>query len=161
MIHVRGLHHLALTCRDMDRTVGFYTRILKMRLSATLDLENGWKHFFFDMGDGSQLAFFWFPDIKQGKSGEQFPSTDDTTMPSGGMHHLAFTVEDMDALLRAREDLLAEGVEVSDVVDHDFCKSIYFKDPDGIQLELSAWVRPLSEQDVHERYRAAAAPERA
>ena len=35
MIHVRGVHHVVLTCEDMDRTVDFYTRILKMRLSAS------------------------------------------------------------------------------------------------------------------------------
>jgi catechol 2,3-dioxygenase-like lactoylglutathione lyase family enzyme len=154
MIHVRGVHHLALTCKDMDRTVEFYTRVLGLKLTATLDLENGWKHFFFDMGGGGQLAFFWFPDIAEGRKGEQFPATADATMPSGAMHHLAFTVDDLAALQRAREHLIAAGVAVSDVWDHDFCKSIYFRDPDGIQLEFSAWVRPLREDDVHERHRA-------
>jgi catechol 2,3-dioxygenase-like lactoylglutathione lyase family enzyme len=154
MIHIRGVHHLALTCKDMVKTVDFYTRILGLKLTVTLEIENGWKHFFFDMGGESQLAFLWFPDTVEGREGEQFPATSRSTLPSGAMHHVAFTVEDLAALSRARERLLAASVEVTDIWDHDFCKSIYFKDPDGLQLELAAWVRPLGEEDVLERYRA-------
>jgi catechol 2,3-dioxygenase-like lactoylglutathione lyase family enzyme len=154
MIRTQGVHHLALTCKDMDRTVEFYTRVLGMQLSATLDLPGGWKHFFFDMGGGNQLAFFWFPDAAEGKKGEQFPGAPWKAMPTAAMHHIAFAVEDVQALERARETLIAEGIRVTEVWDHDFCKSIYFRDPDGIQLELAAWVRPLDERDLTEPYRA-------
>lgn len=48
MIRTGGVHHLALVCQDMDRTVDFYTNVLGMKLSATLDnMPGGWKHFFF------------------------------------------------------------------------------------------------------------------
>ena len=148
----------------MDRTVDFYTRVLGMPLTATLDLPEGWKHFFFDMGGGSQLAFFsppniakgtrTPPNIAKGTRTARFSSAADGTALSGGMDHVAFTVEDLAALSRAREELLEKGIEVTDITDHEFCKSIYFKDPDGIQLEYCAWVRPLREDDVQERYRA-------
>ena len=58
-----GVNHLALVCSDMKRTVEFYTQVLGMRLIKTIDLPAGsGQHFFFDMGGGNALAFFWFPD---------------------------------------------------------------------------------------------------
>src|SRR5258706_4261413 len=58
-----GVNHLALVCSDMKRTVEFYTEVLGMRLIKTINLPGGsGQHFFFDMGGGNALAFFWFPD---------------------------------------------------------------------------------------------------
>lgn len=148
MIRTRGIHHLALACKDMQRTVDFYTGVLGMTLSAALDLPNGWTHFFFDIGGGNQLAFFYFPGEREGHRGEQHPESPWKTLPSGAMHHVAFTVESVADLERAREDLLARGVDVTEVWDHGFCKSIYFKDPDGLQLELSVWMRAFNESDI-------------
>ena len=59
----RGINHLALVCRDMARTVDFYTNVLGMPLVKTIELPAGMgQHFFFDCGGGDALAFFWFPD---------------------------------------------------------------------------------------------------
>jgi catechol 2,3-dioxygenase-like lactoylglutathione lyase family enzyme len=148
MIRTRGIHHLALVCKDMQRTVDFYTNVLGMKVSATLALENGWKHFFFDIGGGAQLAFFAFPGGREGQPGEQYPGAPWKTLPSGSMHHVALTMESVADLESAREELRARGVRVTEVQDHEFCKSIYFADPDGLQIELSAWVRALNERDV-------------
>ena len=64
-IRYGGLHHLALVCRDMQRTVDFYTNVLEMKLKKGFDLEGGFgQHFFFDMGGGNELAFFWFRGAK-------------------------------------------------------------------------------------------------
>lgn len=150
MIRTQGVHHLALVCKDMQRTVDFYTRVLGMAPSATLQLPGGWQHFFFDMGGGNQLAFFYFPGGREGVKGEQFPGAPWKALPSGAMHHVAFAVESVEALEEARQELTDLGIQVTEVWDHEFCKSIYFLDPDGIQLELSAWVRPLDERDVDE-----------
>jgi catechol 2,3-dioxygenase-like lactoylglutathione lyase family enzyme len=60
---LRGINHLALVCSDMARTVDFYTNVLGIPLIKTLDLPGGMgQHFFFDIGNGNLLAFFWFPD---------------------------------------------------------------------------------------------------
>lgn len=59
---LQGLCHLALVCEDMERTVDFYTNVLGMKLSKTIQLPNGGQHFFFDMGCDQYLAFFWFPN---------------------------------------------------------------------------------------------------
>ncbi len=148
MIRTRGIHHLALVCKDMQRTIDFYTGVLGMTLSAALDLPNGWRHFFFDIGGGAQLAFFHFPGEREGQGGEQHPGAPWKTLPSGSMHHVAFTMESVADLERAREELLARDVRVTEVWDHGFCKSIYFTDPDGLQIELSAWVRAFNEGDI-------------
>src|ERR1700745_1023413 len=70
------VNRLALVCSDMKRTVEFYTQVLGMRLIKTLDLPNGQgQHFFFDMGGGNALAFFWFPDAPDGVPGVSAPVT--------------------------------------------------------------------------------------
>ena len=57
----RGINHLALVCKDMARTVDFYTNVLEMPLKKTLEIPGGGPHFFFDCGGGDQVAFFWLP----------------------------------------------------------------------------------------------------
>ncbi|MGH9111756.1 MAG: VOC family protein, partial [Acidimicrobiales bacterium] len=61
-----GVNHLALVCRDMARTVDFYTSVLDMPLVKTIELPAGMgQHFFFDCGAGDCLAFFWFPEAPE------------------------------------------------------------------------------------------------
>ena len=60
---IRGINHLALVCRDMKKTVDFYSGVLGMPLTKTIELPQGMgQHFFFDIGNHDQLAFFWFPN---------------------------------------------------------------------------------------------------
>jgi len=67
---LRGINHLALVCEDMARTVDFYTNVLGMPLTKTIDLPAGMgQHFFFEIGNGDSLAFFWFPDAPEAAPG--------------------------------------------------------------------------------------------
>ena len=67
---IQGVHHLALVCKDMARTVEFYRDVLGMPLVKTLDLPDGTsQHFFFDMGGGNSLAFFWFANAPEAAPG--------------------------------------------------------------------------------------------
>jgi len=155
----RGINHLALVCEDMDRTIDFYTNVLGMKLTKTIDLPGGQgKHYFFDAGGGDALAFFWFPD-GPGKVSERELRKISAT--PGVMNHVAFDVAP-DKIDEYRERLVAHGIDVTEVVNHDdseaqaseeindttFVRSLYFKDPDGIQLEFAAWARALTEDDV-------------
>ena len=156
---IRGVNHLALVCRDMARTVDFYTNVLGMPLVKTIELPNGsGQHFFFDMGNGDSLAFFWFPDAPEPAPGVSAPvvrpDQGEFLSAMGSMNHVAFDVapEDIEAY---RERLIAAGVPCSDIWNHDnsewglakdvtddvFIRSVYFQDPDGILLELAAWIR--------------------
>ena len=72
---LHGVNHLALVCRDMARTVDFYTNVLGMPLVKTIELPAGMgQHFFFDCGGGDCLAFFWFPDAPDGVPGVSAPA---------------------------------------------------------------------------------------
>ena len=67
----RGINHLALVCRDMERTVDFYSNVLGMPLIKTIELPNNMgQHFFFDIGNGNALAFFDFPGLDLGPYAE-------------------------------------------------------------------------------------------
>ena len=170
---LRGVHHLALVCRDMARTVDFYTKVLGMPLVKTIELPGGLgQHFFFDCGGGDQLAFFWFADAPEPAPGIAAPiarpDQGDARSAMGSMNHVAFSVAP-DKIEDYRERLRAAGVACSVVVNHDdgpegvspelndgvFVRSIYFQDPDGILLEFACWTRELTPADVaHEPARA-------
>lgn len=163
---VRGVNHIALVCADMKRTVEFYEGVLGMPLIKTCDLGAKGQHFFFDMG-GSSLAFFWFPDAPPAAPGFTVPSTlmgefGDIQTAVGSMNHVAFDIE-AELLPEYKARLEAAGVKVSQIVHHNdvgpgwsidevdetnWCSSIYFHDPDGIQLEFAAWTRQFNDADT-------------
>jgi catechol 2,3-dioxygenase-like lactoylglutathione lyase family enzyme len=163
---LRGVNHLALVCRDMAKTVEFYRDVLGMPLTKTIDLPNGMgQHFFFDMGGGNALAFFWFPDAPAAAPGVAAPSglpgIGSLVTAHGSMNHIAFDVpaERFDEYC---ERLTAKGIKLSPVMNHDdspaqvaasmhpgvFVRSVYFFDPDGVCLEFAAWTRALTDADV-------------
>ncbi|HKA05529.1 MAG TPA: VOC family protein [Acidimicrobiales bacterium] len=162
---LNGVNHLALVCRDMARTVDFYTNVLGMALVKTIDLPGGGQHFFFDMGNGNLLAFFWFPGGPEAAPGiasaAALPGQGDIASAVGSMNHVAIDVP-LDQIENYVDRLRAKGVECSNVVNHDdsengvsremhdgvFVRSIYFQDPDGILLEFAAWTRALGPDDV-------------
>ena len=172
-MEIRGVNHLALVCRDMARTVDFYTNVLGFPLVKTVELPIGMgQHFFFDIGNGDSLAFFWFPEAPEAVPGISAPAArpdnGDLTSAVGSMNHGAFDV-DPDRIEEYGDRLMAAGVACSEVANHDdsewtvaeemhpgvYVRSVYFQDPDGILLELAAWTRPLGPDDVsHEPARA-------
>ena len=119
---IRGVNHLALTCRDMAKTVEFYRDILGMPLTKTIDLPGGMgQHFFFDIGNGDSLAFFWFPNAPERQPGvaspQALPGEGSMITAHGSMNHIAFDVapEKFDEYY---ERLKAKGVHVSMVMNH-------------------------------------------
>ena len=163
---IRGVNHLALVCSDMARTVDFYSNVLGFPLVKTVELPAGWgQHFFFDIGRGATLAFFWFPNAPEGVPGITHPARkpppDGTISAISSMNHVAFDVapEEIEAV---RERLVAAGVECTEILNHDdsewgasrdmhegvFVRSVYFRDPDDFSLELAAWTKVFDESDV-------------
>jgi catechol 2,3-dioxygenase-like lactoylglutathione lyase family enzyme len=130
---IKGLHHNAYRCRDSEETRGFYEGFLGLRLAGTLEIgetKSGRKtetlHTFYELGDGSYLAFFEAPDMPF-----EFKKQHDYDL------HIALEVDD-----RTLEEMLAKGrqagVETRGVSDHGFIRSIYFRDPNGYVIELTA-----------------------
>ena len=144
------LHHLAYRCRDAQRTVDFYTKVIGLKYVAGLvppeTVSNpSWPlnepgqpprkvvgapadsiHIFFELGDGSYLAFFDVPGPE-----------DEPEHTPWWVKHVAFETGSMEELLAAKKRLEAHGVQVLGPKDHDLCQSIYFMDPDGHRLEIT------------------------
>ncbi len=159
-----GINHLALVCKDMARTVDFYQGLLGMPLIKTIELPgNMGQHFFFDIGNGDCIAFFWYANAPEAQPGVSAPKPAMIPGPSahGSMNHVAIAVppEKIDEYY---EKLIARGIKASRVISHDdspmqasieitpstFVRSIYFYDPDGICLEFAAWTREMRKDDV-------------
>ncbi len=163
---IKGVNHLALVCKDMAKTVAFYRDVLGMPLIKTIDLPGGYgQHFFFDIGNGDSLAFFWFPGAPEAVPGISSPAALPTKgsflTAHGSMNHIAFNVpaEKFDEYY-AR--LQAKGIKVSRIMNHDnsphqvaaevnpdvFVRSVYFFDPDGVCLEFASWTKVFDDSDV-------------
>lgn len=163
-IQLRGVSHLALVCSDMARTVEFYEGVLGMPLVKTMELPEGMgQHFFFDVGNGDCLAFFYFAAGRGGADGVAFPTTYQEPSADGSMHHVAFRIapEDVPAM---HERLTSRGVEFDFVAHHvdrksdhtldaiaedTYAASCYLKDPDGMVIEFCAWL-PAWDRIVNE-----------
>ena len=158
----RGLNHLALVCSDMKATVDFYEGVLGFPLVKTVELPGDLgQHFFFDIGGGACLAFMWFADPPPAAPG--ISSQDPVTFLSGiaSMNHVAIDI-DADKIEEYRDLLIAKGIEVTPILNHDdsdrgaseephdgtWVRSIYFFDPDGIRLEFAGWSRAFRPDDV-------------
>jgi catechol 2,3-dioxygenase-like lactoylglutathione lyase family enzyme len=126
----RGLHHVALLCADVERTVRFYQGVLEFPLTEIFENRDykGSNHFFFDIGNGNLLAFFDLPGLDLGPYAEVL----------GGLHHMAISVEP-EKWARLQKNLEDAGVDYQT----ESGTSIYFRDPDGARLELIA--DPLGE----------------
>jgi catechol 2,3-dioxygenase-like lactoylglutathione lyase family enzyme len=126
----RGLHHVALLCADVERTVQFYQGVLEFPLTEIFENRDyrGSSHFFFDIGNGNLLAFFDLPGLDLGDYAEVL----------GGLHHIAIAVEPQ-RWQHLRGKLEAAGVDYM----LESGTSVYFRDPDGARVELIA--DPLGE----------------
>ena len=119
----RGVHHVALICSDVERTVQFYDGLLGFPLIEMFENRDyaGSTHFFFDIGLGNTLAYFDLPGLPLGEYAEVL----------GGHHHLAISIERSNwQTIKGRFD--AQGIEYS----HVNGSSLYFGGPDGERLEL-------------------------
>lgn len=170
---IRGVNHLALVCSDMAKTVEFYRDVLGMPLIKTIELPDGMgQHFFFDIGNGDSLAFFWFADAPDSRPGVSSPAAlpfkGDFRTAHGSMNHIAFNVP-LEKFDEYYERLKAKGVTVTPILNHDnspsqvsakvtpdvFVRSVYFFGPDNVCLEFAAWTHEFNATDVaHEAVRA-------
>jgi catechol 2,3-dioxygenase-like lactoylglutathione lyase family enzyme len=126
----QGLHHAAVLCADVERTIRFYQDLLEFPLTDIFENRDykGSNHFFFDIGNGNLLAFFDFPGLDLGPYAEVL----------GGLHHMAISVEPA-----KWERLKAKLDDAGVPYQMESGTSIYFRDPDGTRMELIA--DPLGE----------------
>ncbi len=130
---IKGLHHNAYRCRDSEETRKFYEEFLGLPLAGTLEIgetKTGRAtqslHTFYELDDGSYLAFFEAPDRPF-----EFKAQEDYDL------HIALEVT-RDDLRAMFEKGKAMGIETRGISDHGFLDSIYFRDPNGYVIELTA-----------------------
>lgn len=167
---LQGINHLALVCKDMARTVDFYCNTLGLELIKTIEIPGGGQHFFFDIGNGDALAFFWFPEAPEASPGiasvdPNALKTGEIKTAQGSMNHVALQVPP-DKLEEYQAQLSAKGVETTPILHHadvpegyvseadetTFISSFYFFDPNGILLEFAAQLRKLGNTEGDVQY---------
>ena len=134
---IHQLHHFAYRARDAEETRHFYEDILGLPLYHIIQSDHvpstgeycPYTHFFFRLQDGSFIAFF---DLGDDEASQPSPNT------PAWVNHISFRVDSVQALKDMKERLEAEGVEVLGITDHHIFHSIYFFDPNGVRLELTA-----------------------
>jgi catechol 2,3-dioxygenase-like lactoylglutathione lyase family enzyme len=130
---IKGLHHSAYRCRDSEETLNFYEEFLGLKLVGSLAIKDNPSaaksnvlHTFFQMNDGSCLAFFEAPDMPF-----DFKRQLDFDL------HIALEVDEPTLL-----SMFAKGkacrIETRGITDHGMVQSIYFRDPNGYVVELTA-----------------------
>ena len=148
---LHGVDHTARPTWKLKETVEFYRDALGLPLVHAITAK-GWGrekeshadfiHFFFDSGNGSSIAFFYYIGTEQ---------PDELKVPRGYMamaNHTAWTVETEDELRAWQERLKAKGVQVSEHVRHEILESIYFRDPNWYPIEITRRLRHLEPIDV-------------
>jgi len=134
---IRRLHHFAWRCKDAEETCRFYEDLLGLPLAHVIKSDHvpstgehaPYVHLFFQMADGSYIAFF---DLGDNTAPEPSPNT------PAWVTHFAMELDAPEEVAAARERLIDAGVDVIGVTDHGFVQSIYFFDPNGLRLELTA-----------------------
>jgi catechol 2,3-dioxygenase-like lactoylglutathione lyase family enzyme len=147
----RGFSHIGLSTLDLDKTREFYEGVLGFRpvVADTIKIEEGGhlRHLFFDVGRDQLIAFL------EPNGVADVPTEYDAGINRGlgvpaGFYHFAFEAGSPAALAEKRDALRARGVETTDIVDHGWAQSIYFKDPNGLSLEYCCMVRSLTADDA-------------
>ena len=123
-MQVKALGHVVLKVTDLEKSEAFYSGLLGMPVCARFD-EQGMKMTFFSLGDHHDLAI---AEV----SGEEGAGGESAT----GLHHVAFCIgNSLDELVEAKAHLEDAGI-VTNPIDHEVTKSLYFDDPDGNNVEL-------------------------
>ena len=151
-----GLSHVSLATNDMDATREFYENVLGFAAVRcdTYEVKEGGRlrHIFFDAGNGHLISFLEAQDVAI--IAEEFDAgiTDGLGVPNF-FYHVSFHADTVEELKAQRQVLLDKGIDVTEIVDHGWCKSFYLDDPNGIQLEYCCITRPFNEDDARMQVR--------
>ena len=133
-MRLQGMHHISAITDDLDRAHDFYTEALGLSLvKKTVNQDDGKSlHYFWAAYDGatvaphSSLTLFGWPDSDRSARGGY-----------GQTHHLAFRSESEEQQLAWLDHLRGMNIDVSPVMDRTYFRSIYFRAPDGLLLEIA------------------------
>jgi catechol 2,3-dioxygenase-like lactoylglutathione lyase family enzyme len=152
-LRLHGVHHTAFPTWKPKSTVEFYRDALGLPIRHAITAK-GWGrkheqhpdflHFFFETGAGNMLAFFYYIGTQPDPA---------LTALHGYLalsRHTAWAVHDVAELHRWRDRIAAAGVRVSEAIEHEILHSIYFRDPNGYDMEITCQIRPLTARDTRD-----------
>jgi catechol 2,3-dioxygenase-like lactoylglutathione lyase family enzyme len=144
-----GYHHLALACKDIQAIHEFYEGVMGFEL-VKVEIgpvpEGGWaKHFFYRMEDDHKFIAFWELHDVPGAENLETNLSKAAGVPDQ-INHISFDVSDMDDLKRRKQQWLAAGLEILEI-DHNWCHSIYTKDPNDNLVEFCATTGSFTDAD--------------
>ena len=136
-VKLGGIHHAAYRCKDARETVEWYARVLGMDYTTAFAEDtvpstgepDPYMHVFLDAGGGNVLAFFELPSRPQMGRDANTPKW---------VQHIALKIGSVEELLAAKAHIEGEGIEVLGPTHHGIFQSIYFFDPNGHRVELTA-----------------------
>jgi catechol 2,3-dioxygenase-like lactoylglutathione lyase family enzyme len=154
---LHGVHHTAFPTWKPKSTVEFYRDALGLPVRHAITAK-GWGrkheqhpdflHFFFDTGDANMLAFFYYIGTKP------HPALAELRGYLALSRHTAWAVKDVAELQRWRDRIAAAGVKVSEAIEHEILHSIYFRDPNGYDMEITCQIRELGASDTRDAERS-------
>ncbi len=136
LARINNIHHSAYRCRDAEQTRWFYEDVLGLRYRLALtfdeisgtDIRREYMHLFFEMPNGTFIAFF---DDPASADRAQFDQKD------GFDVHIAFEIDNETDLLEWKKKIKAAQIKCAGPINHEFVQSIYFYDPNGYQCEIT------------------------
>lgn len=152
MSNRNGYSHINLATLDMDRTRDFYEGVLGFPVVAAgiYEIAEGghFRHIYFDIGNDQLLSFLEPNDVAEIPG--RFETDINTALGVPPVfYHVAFEADTLGELAATREELLDRDVPVTEIVDHDWSRSIYFDDPvNGLKLEYCCIIRELRDEDA-------------
>ncbi|MBD2858089.1 VOC family protein [Spongiibacter sp. KMU-158] len=144
-----GYHHLALAAKDMKAIHEFYEGVMQFEL-VKVEIakvpDGGWaKHFFYRMEDDSKFIAFWeMHDVPGGDTVETNISR--AAGVPDMINHISFDIDSMEGIDKRRQQWLDAGLAVMEV-DHDWCYSIYTKDPNDNLVEFCLTTGAFTQED--------------
>lgn len=146
---IQNIQHAAYRCRDAEQTRWFYEDVLGLKCRAALafdsisgtDIKREYMHLFFEMDDGNFIAFF---DDPHSATEAQFAQKDSFDV------HIAFEIDTMEDLERWKRKIKDARIKCAGPIDHGFVKSIYFYDPNGMQVEITCRTPDYEKIMAHE-----------
>src|SRR3569623_1019251 len=147
----KGISHIGLATLDMKTTRAFYEGVMGFRVAVDerIDIAEGGsvRHVFFDIGRGQQQAFMEAQSVAGVPAHYAVGINEGLGVPAS-VYHFAFEAGSPADLAARRDELRSHGVEVTDIVDHGWARSFYFRDPNCVSLEYSCIVRDLTAEDA-------------
>jgi glyoxylase I family protein len=132
-----GIHHVAYRCKDAKETVAFYNDVFGMEYTTAFAEDyvpstgeyDPYMHVFLDAGERQRARVLRAAQPKGYGSRREHAEW---------VQHIAFKVNTLSDLDAAKTRAEARGLDVIGPTDHGIFKSIYFFDPNGHRLELTA-----------------------